>query len=112
MSVYYYILDEKNNPVLEPDILKWATWLENKDRSIVARDDLPGNIMVSTIFLGVDQNFLSSKISLKKPLLWETMIFGSDQDEYRCRYDSHDAALAGHREAVQLAKTKKPGWRK
>jgi hypothetical protein len=75
--MFLYILDEKNHPILEPDTLKWAEWFGGAARRrMIATDDLPGGVTVSTIFLGIDHNFLGSG----KPRLWETMIFGGDHD--------------------------------
>lgn len=93
-----YILDSEGNPQPEPDLFKWAEWTERADRH-VAFDDLPGDVQVSTIFLGLDHGFGSAV-----PVLWETMIFGGEHDLYQERYTSREEALVGHAEAVELAK--------
>lgn len=74
-----YILDETGNPVVEPDLIKWATWFENAKRQI-AKDEADG-VKVSTIFLGLDHNWGDGP-----PVLWETMVFGGplDQEQDRC----------------------------
>ncbi len=91
MLGYYYILDENGNPIPEPDVLTWARWFETADR-VVTRDELPGGLLVSTVFLGLDYNILGTR-----PILFETMVFAGDSDDLDCaRYSTRDEALAGH----------------
>jgi len=81
-----YILNEKGNPVEEPDRLKWAKWFETANRR-VAHEKI-GNAEISTVFLGVNHSF-----GCGKPVLWETMVFGGkfDQEQYRCSGSRYDA---------------------
>ena len=72
-----YILDSDHNPVLEPDLIKWATWFEH-DKRIVCQQHV-GLIFVSTVFLGIDHNFYQAG----PPLLFETMTFPGDL-QFRC----------------------------
>lgn len=51
------------------------------------------NICVSTVFLGVDHNFYGEGA----PLLFETMVFGGEQDGYQMRWSTYDEAVAGHK---------------
>jgi hypothetical protein len=97
-----YILDENDNPVLEPNLMKWSAWYEaNRDKRRVARDKV-GEYEVSTVFLTFDHGWDGGP-----PVLWETMIFGGKYDdwinEYQVRYTSLADAKAGHAEAVALA---------
>jgi NADPH-dependent ferric siderophore reductase len=98
-----YILDSDGNPKPEPNLLKWAMWLEyshlspGKDNRIVERDYI-GDVFVSTVFLGLDHDHSRKG----PPVLWETMIFGGEHHQYMRRYTSRVDALAGHIEAVQL----------
>jgi len=92
---YYYTLDENGNPVPVSDVLAWARRYETADR-VVARDELPGGMLVSTLFLGLDHNFFGDR-----PLLFETMVFAGDFDDLDCeRYSTRDEALAGHARAL------------
>lgn len=77
----------------------WDEWsLMSWDDKIVKKDQL-GGVEVSTVFLGMDHsNFRGSK-----PILFETMIFGGENDGYQKRYGTWDDALKGHLEACQLA---------
>ena len=101
-----YILDEQGNPVAEPDLLMWARWFDVEHRRRLALDKI-GEITVSTVFLGVDHNFLRQGA----PLLYETMIFGAlsewGLDDYQNRYATREEALQGHAEAVALVRAKR-----
>lgn len=110
-----YILDERGEPVPEPDTLKWAEWTETSFRNGARRlaQDTIGPYLVSTVFMGIDHGFGEGP-----PVLWETMIFGMEEEieflgkRRRCRkdagayrYTSKAEALAGHASAVKLAES-------
>lgn len=98
-----YILDTDGNPVEEPDIVKWREWYKNPDQSI-ARNSIVramGDVRISTVFLGIDHSSGDGP-----PRLFETMIFGGQYDQYRSRYATKAEALAGHNQAVVLARSK------
>ena len=99
-----YVLDNQGQPHEEPDLIRWAEWLEHAgDARRVAHDlwiDATGQeILVSTVFLGLDHAF-----GCGPPVLWETMIFGGPHDQHQDRYTSREAAVAGHATALALAK--------
>lgn len=111
MAFGQYILDEDGNPRPEPDLLKWAMWLEyshlskGKDNRIVQQDWIEtsvGKVHVSTVFLGLDHN--NGGYYGPDPILWETMIFHGEHDQYMNRYSSKDAAIVGHMAAVEMVK--------
>ena len=90
-----YILDEQGRAVLEHDMKTWAMWFETADR-LIARTDVGDVVRISTVFLGIDHNFLHKG----PPVLWETMTFGYG-DQQQQRYTSREAALAGHEAMVR-----------
>lgn len=96
-----YILVNKI-PQKESDLIKWAMWFEAENR-IVASEYVEADIKVSTVFLGLDHSFDASDASTV-PILFETMIFGGQHDEYQQRYATWEQAEAGHKFAVQIAK--------
>lgn len=106
MGISQYILDEDGNPKRERDDLKWAMWFEyshrskGKDNRILAQDHI-GSVRVSTVFLGLDHAFPPNP---KKPVLWETMIFGGEHDDWMRRYCTRAEAIIGHNEAVEMVK--------
>lgn len=102
--VLFYILDDAGNPVAEPDPIKWATFFRDREKYVLKRDSLPGDVSVITIFTGIDYR---SRYGIfedeSSPILWETVIFGGPHDRYQNGYTSREDALAGHEAALQLA---------
>jgi hypothetical protein len=98
----HYILDQFGYPVPEPDVLKWAAWFGTAERTI-ARDELPGDVAVSTIFLGLDHGFGYGR------QLYETMVFGGPLDNEQERYATRQAAIDGHARIVARARNDSAG---
>ena len=94
-----YILEGKEPKPIE-DLIEWSQWFGTADRK-VALTKLPNNVRVSTVFLGLDHNFAGGI-----PILFETMIFGGEHDQYQERYATWDEAEEGHKKAVVIAKGK------
>jgi len=94
-SMGWYILDKDNNPVrcntMEEKIEYDKTY---PTRKILGRTHI-GEQRISTVFLGLEHGH-----GYDKHVLWETMIFGGDNDQYQERYNSHDKAMRGHEEIV------------
>ena len=88
-----YILDGKT-PVPCFDITKWGS--QSKGDKIVGKDQFNG-VSVSTVFLGMDHSFNGGT-----PVLFETMIFGGEYDQYQERYCTWDEAEKGHQIACEL----------
>ena len=93
-----YILEGKE-PKLVDDILEWGRWFENTATRRVAYTELANDVRISTVFLGLDHSFGNGK-----PLLFETMIFGGEHDDYCERYSTWGEAEVGHLEAIKLAR--------
>ena len=99
MRPMYYERD--GTPCRNQDTLSWASNFE-KDRK-VAKDILPDGKLISTVFLGLDHNYGEGP-----PLIFETMVFGSENDSSDLdmdRYSTEEQALAGHKTMVEK-------WRK
>jgi len=92
----YILDDETGEPIPCEDLLTWGKWLQGADRTVAKTKK--GDIRVSTMFLGLDHSFGEGP-----PLLYETMIFGGEHDQYQARYATRKEALAGHKEAEELA---------
>lgn len=90
-----YILEGKT-PKPCDNLLKWARWFERADR--VVQKTRVGRLEVSTVFLGTDHRFGGNG----PPLLFETMIFGGQHDEFQERYSTWEEAEAGHAMAVAI----------
>jgi hypothetical protein len=93
----YYILKDKV-PVQVHDMEEWMDAFRLHDSRIVAKTDLPDDIQVSTVFLGMDHSFGDDG----PPILFETMIFGGALDGYQERYSTWEEAEEGHRLALEL----------
>jgi len=93
----YWILKDKI-PVKEPDLIEWAKWFQSADR-IVEQTEI-GDVKISTVFLGMDHGFTSGAE------IFETMIFGGDDDGYTDRYATWDEAVEGHKFACQKVTSK------
>jgi hypothetical protein len=66
---------------------------------IVAKTPIGDDAEVSTVWTGLDLGLREGP-----PLIFETMIFGGDHDGRQWRYPNEVAALAGHDQAVALAR--------
>ena len=100
----WYILDNDHNPVAT-DVLVAAKWIEdNPERRVVKQENILDKngetVRVSTVFLGLDHGVPWNKD--KRPVLWETMIFGGEHDQYQDRYTSYEDALEGHQKAIDF----------
>jgi hypothetical protein len=91
-----YILDGKT-PVPCEDVIEWGKWFENADRH-VAKDEI-GEVMVSTVFLGLDNGS-----GIGAPVLFETMVFNGPLDQECERYSTWDEAEVGHKAMLERVK--------
>lgn len=94
-----YILKDDHTVVPCNDLLLWASWFETAERSV--GNTQINKIRISTVFLGIDHNFGDGDPT---PVLFETMIFGGEHDDYQERYTTWDAAIAGHKKAIAKVK--------
>lgn len=103
-----------HEPVPVADMAEWAVWFDEADR--VVRSTTLGPWWVSTVFLGMDHNFLRAG----PPLLFETMVFKLNRhnahraDAFDCqaRQSTWDDAVRDHRWFVaQVARVKSHKWR-
>jgi hypothetical protein len=109
MRPIQYIINDDGEPEPCEDTLRWAVWFEDIHNRVVLQDRF-GPLLVSTVFLGLDHNWLLTG----PPVLWETMVFDESDgrkslDDYSQRYTSKLEALEGHHEicvAVEALATK------
>ena len=94
-KIMNYILEGKI-PKEVDDIIEWGQWFKENKRH-VDQTDITEDIQVSTVFLGIDHAFMGGP-----PLLFETMIFGGDHDNYQERYETWEEAEIGHQKAIEL----------
>jgi len=96
LSMYYILKGKEIIPC--NDIKIWAATCAKND---IAKTQIFDSF-VSTIFLGINHNFDDTK----KPLLFETMIFGGERDGLQERFTTYDEALNRHNEIVSELKSK------
>jgi hypothetical protein len=71
---------------------------EHPEKKRIARTQI-GDVVVSTVFLMIDHGFLD-----ETPILFETMIFGGEYNDFQERYETWEEAEEGHALAVKLVK--------
>lgn len=95
MNNHLYILEGKT-PVPVSDAIEWATWYEKGDR-IVKQTQVSTDVRISTVFLGINHNYFGGP-----PILFETMIFGGEHDDFQERYSTWEQAEEGHEAAIKM----------
>lgn len=81
-----------HTPVPCDNIHQWGNWFEkSRDLRRVARSK-KGNVVVSTVFLGLDHSFVPGRVEL-----FETLIFGGKHDQDIFRYATWEEAERGHK---------------
>jgi len=81
-------------------LMEWAEFFGKKERHIKATQ-LPG-VWISTIFLGIDHR-LGGSSEGKRPILFESMIFGGHHNDEQWRYETYQEAEQGHEELCEMA---------
>ena len=94
MSDTYILAEDGKTPIICNDPVKWATWFSKTD--IFISKTIKGDVRVSTVFLGMDYG-------MDFPLLFETMIFGRENNDDPWRYSTWEEAEEGHRKACIIA---------
>ena len=105
----YYVLDEHRHVKVTDDMHEMGVFFENMDARRVDQTQV-GDYWVSTVFLGIDHNWLGGG----KPLLFETMVFISERKSAKDwgeldmdRYSTWKEAEEGHKEMVKKWSKKK-----
>ncbi len=100
MSTYFLNPD---HTVRECTLEEWSSQHEDMrlNHTITLCFTELNNKAISTVWIGIDLNFLGNK-----PLLFETMVFqgGTGGDIYTDRYSTWDEALVGHQKAIEWVK--------
>lgn len=100
-----YILDDHGEIIPATSLSQWGEWFSNpieRFGRIVSQTMITPEIYVSTVFLGMDHGFpelqemRGQPIEDYKPILWETMVFGSELEDDCERYTSREDAIKGH----------------
>lgn len=108
MRIKYMLVGQ--TPVPTEDLLEWARWFETCDR--VVKQTWLKDLLVSTIFLGLDHNLLGAFTGTDEKHLFETMIFryrGKSRTalKYQTRCGTWLEAEAMHEQAIEWAVRKR-----
>ncbi len=88
-SQKYYILE--NGEIKEVDLKVMAKFFENNEVRQIALDQF-NDITISTVFLCTDHRFFGEG----PPVLFETLVFGGENDQFQDRYCTLKEAKQGH----------------
>jgi hypothetical protein len=100
---FMYVLDGQGEPVPCYDVLEWGRWFqENGDARQVAVDQLDGDVLVSTVFLGMDHAWNGGP-----PVLWELMVFRGGSSGHQERFASRADAADAHAKMVAALRGRK-----
>jgi hypothetical protein len=85
MSLDGYLYDRQGRPIT------WEQYAEMgvEDRILVHTER--DGVLVSTVWLGMDMGYAGGE-----PLIFETMIFGGEHDQYQWRWSTEVEARAAH----------------
>lgn len=92
----YFVLDERGEPMHEPDIKAWSRWFARADRS-VSRSIVAPNVTVLTTFNGVGDVPGPAVM----PKLFESRVFGGVLDGEVVQHRTRSEATARHAELVE-----------
>lgn len=89
------------NKAGEPiSVAQWEVLHRDETYLRVASDHVGPDLWVSTVWLGIDHGFGRGH----RPIIFETMIFGGSMDTECWRYATEAEAIAGHAEALNMAR--------
>jgi len=89
-----YMLDKKTPVKVEETqggLVVWEQWFAKADRTV--KETMIGDVRISTGFLVIDHGFFHDA---KKPILFETMVFGGELDEEQDRCCTWEEAEIMH----------------
>ena len=95
----YYVLDKRGNPRPARSMAEYMEFKGDHSRSVIALDVFEDFARVSTVFTGINYNFMEGP-----PLVFETMIFGGKYNLSDWRASTRRGALANHQRAVALVR--------
>jgi hypothetical protein len=100
VSDYY---DRKGNPLSWDAYIALRTANPGDEAKRVGLDVLPGDVRISTVWLGLDHGWGGGP-----PLIFETMVFGGPMSGEMDRYSTEAQAVEGHARMVEAARAASP----
>jgi hypothetical protein len=101
-------LDKQGNPITSEEFMRLKYDLVNGRVSDYGRigEDEVGEARVSTVWLGIDHRGCGDG----PPLIFETMIFGGEHDQFCARYSTEGRAVEGHARVVADLRAGREPW--
>lgn len=96
--MYYKLGADGRTPEPVEDVRETMLGSDYAEKRRVARDKI-GDVLVSTVFLCLNHAYGDGP-----PILFETMIFGGEHDQYQDRYSTWEEAERGHKKAIAIVK--------
>jgi hypothetical protein len=105
---FFYLLNDDHtvrpvNSANTEDMAKVEAALQDPDGRRVALTDLPGNVLISTVFLVSPRDFDAAT-----PHLFQSKVFGGDWDDREFHWLTWEDAEAGHQMLADLLGTHRP----
>ena len=99
INIKYILVDKE--PVACEDFIEWAKWFERHEKERIVKQTIKYGVMVSTIFLATDHNFIIATnhnfiIDGNLPIFFETYVFNGPYDRKIKRYSTWKEAELGH----------------
>lgn len=97
----FYIFDENKN-IVSVDVKEWAKFFETVDRRVKKTKLKKYGIVISTVFMGIDQSIGIGKDHF--PYIFETMVFWPNNQEMNSMelYSTWIQAVKGHRRITRM----------
>lgn len=115
LEMRWFVLNEDHS-LAEVTIEEFAKHRSTEDeRKIMARDVLPGGVVVVTAFFGMDHRHMaaytcpmdgvdSDSLPVDLPIVFGTMTFGGSTDGNERMWSTYEKAMAGHQRALTEAR--------
>ncbi len=95
MASFFKLNDDHTTSPLSFD--EYFAW--NKGEVIVVgKQKIGKDVKVSTVFLGLNHSYREDE----EPLLFETMVFGGEHDQYMVRCSTWEGAVNWHKDTVEM----------
>ena len=104
----FFILEGKRPVYLGNDLRAqkaMQAWIDAHPERVHLRLDVIARAQLLTRFLGFDANGRSAKM-VQAPLLFETTLVEDEKTALRRLYSDYDAALAGHVQLMEIARSR------
>lgn len=101
----YYIMNGLTHSVVPVSFEQFIQWQNEFGYPSICQQDHVGDLLVSTVFLGIDHDFVDDTTKediFYKPLVFETMVIDPQfQSHFQMRYRDYAVALDTHNKIIK-----------